>query len=433
MKQEKKGKLGVTLLTMFVTGTIVGSGVYMLPASLASFGSIGLLSWAVVAVGAVFLALIFAKMSTVYPVTGGPYTYAHIEFGNYSGFQTAYCYWLSAFMGNTSLLPPTIGYLAVFYPGVKEHSLLVSLIFVWIFALINIVGIRKVGMINAVMTVLKFLPILIVGLFAWSHFNPTYITHNFNVTGESSLSVFTIAAALTLWSFVGVEAATVPASSVINPKKSIPIATITGTLIAAVAYIITCTAIMGMIPINELSGCTSPFSVAGKIIMGDFGMTIVTIGVLFSLLSGINAWTLLASQVAMAAGDDGLFPAVFKKRNKFGVPAYGIIITTVLVSILLIITSSLNLIKQFEIFILSATSLVVIPYLYTSCAEVIYLARNKKTGTHFKINLTIAIIGGIFSLFALFSAGKEIIFYVMIFLMLSIPLYTIILCGKKKK
>jgi len=112
-KEEKRGKLGVTLLTLFVTGTIVGSGVYMLPASLAGFGSIGLLSWFVVTIGAVFLALIFAKMSTVCPVTGGPYTYTHNEFGDYPGFQTAYCYWISAFVGNTSLLPPTIGYLSV--------------------------------------------------------------------------------------------------------------------------------------------------------------------------------------------------------------------------------------------------------------------------------------------------------------------------------
>ena len=430
---ENKGKLGVILLTLFVTGTIVGSGVYMLPAALAGYGSIGLVAWIAVTIGAIFLALIFAHMSTVCPITGGPYTYTHKEFGDYPGFQTAYCYWISAFVGNTSLLPPTIGYLAVFFPGVRDNALIVSLILVWIFAGINIIGVKKVGFVNAVMTVLKFMPIVIVALFAWKHFHPSYITSNFNVTNQSSISIFTIAAALTLWSFVGVEAATVPAGSVINPKKTIPIATITGTLVAAVAYIITCTAIMGMIPMQELSQCTSPFSVAGTIILGKFGEVVVTIGVLFSLLSGVNAWTLLASQVAMAAADDGLFPAIFSKRNKFDVPVFGIVITTTLVSILLIMTSSLDLIEQFEIFILSATSLVVIPYLFTSFAQIIFLFKNRDTASGFYKNMIIAIIGGIFSFFALFSAGEGVIFYVMIFLLLNVPLYAIVLCGRHKK
>ena len=98
----RKTKIGIPLLTMFVTGTIVGSGIYMLPASLASFGSIGLLGWILAAAGAIFLALVFAKMGTLFPITGGPYTYAHAEFGNYIGFQSVYCYWIACFVGNAS-------------------------------------------------------------------------------------------------------------------------------------------------------------------------------------------------------------------------------------------------------------------------------------------------------------------------------------------
>lgn len=433
MEHKKDQKLGLPLLTLFVTGTIVGSGVFMLPTSLAGYGSIGLLAWFIVALGAIFLALVFAKMSTIIPVTGGPYTYAHVEFGDYVGFQTGYCYWISAFVGNTSLLPPTIGYLSVFCPFVKDHSLIVSLILVWFFAMINIIGVRKVGIINAIMTVLKFLPLLVVGIFAWSHFDPTLITQNFNISGKPSVSIFTMAAALTLWSFVGVESATVPAGSVKNPKFTIPIATIVGTSIAAISYIVTCTAIMGMIPMQELAVNTSPFSTAGNIILGSWGKIVVTIGVLFSLLSGINAWTLLASQVAMAAAHDSLFPSIFGIKNKYDVPVYGIIITTSLVSLLLILTSSLELIEQFEVFILSATTLVVIPYMFTSFAELIHLFKNKRITKHFWTNFIIAIIGGVFSLFACMSAGKDVLFFVMLFLMLSIPLYAIVLCGRHLK
>ena len=271
MTKNKETKMGVFLLTMFVSGTIVGSGVYMLPASLASFGSIGLVAWIVTAVGAVFLALVFAKMGALLPATGGPYAYAHAEFGDYIGFQTAYCYWIAAFVGNASLVPPTIGYLSVFFPGVQQHSLIIGLGFVWLFAIVNLFGVRNASIIGAVTTFFKFIPIIVVAFLGWQYFNPSNLTQSFNVSGQSGLHALTFAAALTLWSFVGVESATVPAGEVVNPKRTIPIATMTGTLIAAIAYIVTCTSIMGMIPMKELAACESPFAVAGEIIFGPWG------------------------------------------------------------------------------------------------------------------------------------------------------------------
>ena len=432
MPKEQKTKIGVFLLTLFVAGTIVGSGVYMLPASLASFGSIGLLAWIITAVGAIFLALVFAKMGALLPATGGPYAYAHAGFGDYIGFQTAYCYWIAAFVGNASLVPPTIGYLSVFFPGVHQYSLIIGLAFVWLFAAVNLFGVRNASIIGAVTTFFKFIPILVIAFLGWKYFNPTNITQSFNVSGKSGMSALTFAAALTLWSFVGVESATVPAGDVIKPKRTIPIATITGTLIAAVAYIITCTSIMGMIPMKELAACEFPFARAGEIILGPWGAYFITFGALFSLIGGLNAWTLLETQVAMAAAEDGLFPKIFAVRNKHNVPTWGIIITTLIISLLLIISSSMDVIKQFEIFILSATTMQVIPYLYTSVAEIIYMMRHRKMAEHFKIHIFIATVGTLFSLWAVMGAGQQVVYFVMLFILISIPLYAIVLFQKNK-
>ena len=433
MAEEKKTKMGVFLLTMFVAGTIVGSGVYMLPASLASYGSIGLVAWIITAVGAVFLALVFAKMGAILPATGGPYAYAHQGFGEYIGFQTAYCYWIAAFVGNASLIPPTIGYLSVFFPGVQQYSLIIGLSLVWLFAIINLFGVRNASIIGAVTTFFKFIPILVVAFLGWRYFNPANLTQSFNISGQSGLHALTFAAALTLWSFVGVESATVPAGEVVNPKRTIPIATMTGTLIAAIAYIVTCTSIMGMIPMQELAASDSPFALAGKIIFGPWGAYFITFGALFSLLGGLNAWTLLETQVAMAAADDGLFPKVFAVRNKHNVPVWGIIITSLLISLLLILSSSMNVIKQFEIFILSATTMQVIPYLYTSVAEIIYMVQHKKVAEHFKVHIFIACVGALFSLWAVMGAGPLVVYFVMLFILISIPLYAIVLFQKKPK
>jgi len=427
----KEKRMGMFLLTLFVTGTIVGSGIYMLPAALAKLGSIGLFSWIITSIGAVFLALVFAKMSRIKPATGGPYAYAHEEFGNFIGYQTAYCYWIAAWIGNTSLIPPTIGYLSVFFPTIHEHELTTGLSLLWLFAIINLFGVKRVGIFNAIATFIKFTPILIVAGAGWLYFNPSYITHAFNTSAHSSISAFTLAAALTLWSFVGVESATVPASSVLRPERTIPIATITGTLIAAVAYIITCSIIMGMIPMDQLAVSVSPFTAAGIVIMGIAGKYIITTGVLFSLFGGLNSWTLLASQVAMASADDDLFPQIFAKKNRFDVPMYGIIITAILSSILLICTSELPLTKEFEVFILAATTLTAITYLYTSVAEIIHMIRSKSEEKYPKINTIIAVIGCAFSIFAIMSSTNDVIYYVMFLLMAGIAAYPLLISRKR--
>ncbi len=423
--------MGLFLLTLFVTGTIVGSGVYMLPAALAKLGSIGLLSWIATSIGAIFLALVFAKMSRIKPATGGPYAYAHEEFGNLTGYQTAYCYWIAAWVGNTSLIPPTIGYLSVFYPVVQEHKLITGLALLWLFAIINLFGVKRVGIFNALATFIKFMPIIIVGVAGWFFFNPSYITNNFNISTQSSISAFTLAATLTLWSFVGVEAATVPAGSVLRPERTIPIATITGTLIAAVAYIATCTVIMGMIPMKQLAESVSPFADAGAVIMGNTGCYIIAVGALFSLFGGLNSWTLLASQVAMATAEDNLFPKIFAKKNKFDVPMHGIIITAILSSILLISTAELPLAKEFEVFILAATTLTSITYLYTSVAEIIHMTRNKAKEKYPKVNTIIAIIGCAFSIFAIMSSTNDVICYVMFILIIGIAAYPFLISRKR--
>ena len=120
MAQDDSNKIGVVAATLMVAGNMMGSGVFMLPANLAGIGSIALLGWLITCVGAIALALTFAKLASIDPAAGGPYAYARKAFGDYMGYQTNLIYWLANVIGNVGLAVAGIGYLTHFFPTLKN-------------------------------------------------------------------------------------------------------------------------------------------------------------------------------------------------------------------------------------------------------------------------------------------------------------------------
>ncbi|MBN1684391.1 MAG: amino acid permease [Gammaproteobacteria bacterium] len=421
---KTQNKLGLCMLTTLVAGNMIGSGIFMLPANLATVGSISLISWGITTVGAFLLAIVFSKMSALLPRTGGPYAYAEAGFGRFIGFQTAYNYWVAILIGNAAVVISMIGYLSIFWPALKHPAISasVSIAILWLVTFINIIGVRSIGIFQLLTTILKFIPLILIGVLGWFYFHPHYLVESFNVTSRSNFSAISYAATLTFWAFIGLESATVPAGYVENPKRNIPLATLIGTVIAAIIYIGSSAAIMGMIPASILAKSSSPFAAAAHIIFGNWGEWFIAIGTIISCLGTLNGWILLQGQVPMAAADDNLFPKIFSKRNKAGIPAIGLMITTLLASVLLLLTSRADLVQQFQIIILIATLASLIPYLYTSMAQVILLKKNK-IKEHIKAYTIIAILACIYALWAIFGSGKDIIYYGSILIFTSIPLY----------
>lgn len=428
---NEQGKLGLWTLTALVAGNMIGSGIFLLPASLASIGSISLLSWCFTAVGAFLLALVFSKMSLLVPKTGGPYAYAQAGFGDFIGFQTAYNYWIAIFVGNAAIVIAMVGYLTVFWSALQNplFACAVALATIWFLTMVNIVGVRSAGFIQLITTILKFIPILVVAIFGWWYFHPEYLTSAFNISGASNFSALSSAAAMTLWAFIGLESATIPSANVENPTRNIPLATLLGTLLATVTYIASSTAIMGMIPAQILAQSTSPFAAAAEVILGPWGKWLIAAGAAIACFGCLNGWTLLQGQVAMAAADDKLFPAIFAKRNKAGVPVWGLVITSSLLSILLLLTASPQLIKQFEFIILLAVLASLIPYFYTAIAEII-LVKNL-TMPHKKLHILIALTASVYAFWALFSSGTDIVFYGSMLVYSSLPIYALVAWQKR--
>lgn len=420
-------KLGIWILTALVAGNMIGSGVFLLPSALASFGTIGILAWSITAVGAILLALVFAQMSRMIPKVGGPYAYCRAGFGNCVGFLIAYSYWIAVWVGNAAIVIAFTGYLSIFWPSLdKSHGLefVVCVAAVWTVTLVNIYGLRKAGILQLVATVLKIIPLILVAVVGLFHFSPQHFA-GFNISGKPFFMALSSAASLTLWSFIGLESATVPADAVADPEKTISKATIIGTVIAAVIYISSTAAIMGVIPLSALANSPAPYADAAKLLFGYWGELLITVGAIIACFGALNGWTLLAGQIPMAAARDNLFPKSFAKLSRYTTPAYGLVVSSSLVTLLLLLTLRDDLVQQFTFIILLATLSSLIPYFFTAMAEIMLLFKNRDMFSQKRLSISLVIAGlaGLYAFWAIGGAGKDVVYYGMLLLLTGLPVY----------
>ncbi|MBF8262735.1 MAG: arginine/agmatine antiporter [Parachlamydiales bacterium] len=430
----KEKKLGIVTLTALVTGNMIGSGIFLLPAAMARLGSMTLISWIFTSLGSLFLAFVFARLSQSMPETGGPYAYARMGLGDAFGCQTAYCYWINAWVGNAVIILAGVGYLSVFFPALTDprFGCMAAIGLVWVFTALNLKGVYAAGIFQLISTISKLIPILFIAICGWFFFHVDYIIESANVSNPpmSTFGVITQGAILTLWAFTGLETATVPADSVDNPKRNIPIATILGTLIASGCYILGSTVIMGMIPNGQLQNSLSPFADAAQILLGNWGKWIIAGGAVISCLGTLNGWIMIQAQIPMAAAHDNLFLKIFARRNKYGAPVNALIISSALVSLLLFLTISPDLINQFKFILLMATLTALISYFYTPIAELILYITGKISLT--RGSIIVAILAMLYSFWAITGAGIEVLSYGVLVVLSSIPFYLIVLWRKSK-
>lgn len=431
MAQQKL--LGKWTSTSLVVGNMVGAGVFMMPALLAAYGGISIIGWLVSSTGAILLAILFSRLSKLLPsVQGGPYAYTQQGMGDFPAFLVAWGYWISVWTTNAALSVAFVGYLSVLIPILNDHviySIGMALLAIWFLTWFNTRSIKNIGKMSLITTVLKLAPLALISIVGLFFINPDYFTP-LNLSTETNLTAIAITTALTFFSFLGIESATIPAENIAHPEKTIPFATKWGTLIAAVIYILSSVAIMGIINPASLSTSTAPFADAAIILLGDGTQYVIAIAAVTSVFGALNGWILIQGQMPEAIARNGFFPAVFAKKNKHGMPALGIIISSSLATLLIIMNYSGGLLKVFEFMILVSTVSVLIPYLFCSVSYVLLM---KKSGNEVLKNASLILISSLtflFSLFALIGSGFESVFWGILFLLLGIPVYIFI---KRKK
>lgn len=423
MDQSSK-QISLLAGTALVVGNMVGSGVFLLPATLAAFGNISLIGWICSSIGAILLAIVFGNLGKYTPQTvGGPYVYARKGFGDFAGFIVAWGYWISVWCTNAAIAVALVGYLEVFFPILKGNPLASiggALAFIWLFSWINSKSVKTVAQVQLLTTILKVIPILLIAFIGIFYLNIDHF-QSFNNSGTSTFSAITQTTLLTLFAFLGMESASIAGKNIKNPEKNIKRATIGGTAFTIFLYILSYVAIVGLIPADALAQSNAPFADAAELFMGSAAKYFVALGAIIATMGALNGWILIQGQIPMAAAEDKLFPPIFARKNKFGAPYLGIIFSSILASILMLFNFSKTLVDAYAFMITLSTLSVLVPYLLSSATLILFLRRDGKPLTH--KNIIVSIGAFLFSIWIIIGCGLEVVMLGFLSLLIGVPVY----------
>ena len=425
--QDTKKQLGLWTSTSLVVGNMIGAGVFMMPAALAKFGGISLLGWVCSAIGAFLIAKVFAHLSKLLPAAdGGPYAYSQKGLGDFAGFLVAWGYLVSVWCTNAAITVSFISALSTFIPALATNPYLAigtGLATIWFLSWINSLGILTSGILQLITTILKIVPIVLIGLVGlfyiqWNNFLP------FNASGTSTIAAITATTTFTFFAFLGIECATIPSGSVANSATTVAKATTLGTLIATLVYILGTVSVMGMIPAAALKNSVTPFADAAVIIWGQGAKYWVSAGVAISAFGALNGYILIQGQLPYAVAKDQLFPQIFMRKNDKGVPVYGIVISSIFVSVFMAMNYTKGLAEQFQFLILLTTSTILIPYIFCTASyllmrlRVVGITKNIFTGA-----IVLAALIFLFCIWIMLGLGYETVFWGFVLTMSSVPIY----------
>ena len=405
-------------------GCAIGSGIFMMPTLLAPYGMLGLGGWLIAGGGSILVALTMAKLVKRIPKTGGPYVYVNEVLGSFPGFIIAWTYWVACISAIAGISIAFVGYLGFFAPTISSspiHALLASLILIWIIIILNIRSLENSSKFQLVSTLLKLLPLIFIIFLGAANFNIDNLPE-FNPTDLHPFSLLASVTTLVMWSFIGIETATVPADNVINPQETIPRVLIASVLTILILYILVSIAIAAIVPANELIDSSAPFALAASKILGVTGGTIISIGALVSTLGSLNANTLTAGNLSLAAARDGLLPSRFIFLTKSGTPIFTYLLTGVFVSILLVLNYTKGIVNAFVFMAMLSTLSTLIAYAFCAIAEFKFAQVEKKNQTR---NNALLLSCGTFlyAFFAIWGAGIEMIIYSLILILIGTPIY----------
>lgn len=388
-------KIGFWSVFAIVTGSQIGSGVFMLPASLAPYGQYSLYGWLISGLGAICLALVFSGLCQRFPRTGGPHVYVNEMFGRTAAFFTGWTYWVISWVSTTAVIIASISYLSPFI-GINspyvylflELALLISI------SILNLKGVKAAGKAEFFLTLLKIIPLLVLPLLAIWHFKADHFMLKSTIASLPLSSKLAQATLLTLWGFIGLETATTPAGSVKDPAKTIPRAIIIGTACSALLYIVSSVGIMGLVPGNILESSKAPYVIATQYLFGGNWHLLIALMASAVCVGTLNAWMLTSGQIALGLAEDGLMPTYFAKKNKADAPVVGLIVSCIGIIPLLFSTLSHNIAEQITTIIDFSVVAFLFMYIISALAYIKVLFKEKAKYYHW-----------IYTLSALFFCG----------------------------
>ncbi len=422
LRPRMQQKIGLFALTSIVIGSQVGSGVFMLPQLLAPFGAFAIAGWVLSGLGALCLAMVFVGLVKRYPKTGGPHAYVQQAFGDTAAFFTGWTYWVVSSLSSATVIAATITYLTPII-GIQSPITFVSyeLFLLFMITCLNLRGVGSASFVEILLGAIKLITLFAIPVAGLMLFNVEHISIAPIMVDTPSWQLIGKASALTLWAFLGVEAATAPAGSVHNPTWTIPVAIIGGTGCVIILYLLNSISIMGLIDRVDLTNTQTPYVLATQVIFGGNWHLMIAGFAALVCLSNLNAWILTSGQVALGIADDNLMPPLFKKKNRHGAPYWGLIISSAIMVPFIILTIDDNISRQiFSIISMSVQASIMI-YLACIASYIVLLRREHQVWYHFEY--IVAVLALLFCLGMMASEEIKTLGYAALFVLSGLPVY----------
>ena len=416
---ESTEKFSRGTLTAMVVGSMVGAGIFSLPARFGAatgpFGAIA--AWLVAGGGMLMLAFVFQSLAIRKPdLDAGIFAYAQAGFGNFLGFAAAFGFWAGTCLGNTTyfiLIKSTLGaFFPIFGDGNTPAAVIVSSIILWAVHFMILRGIKEAAFINKVVTVAKIVPIFVFLVIMAVAFKADLFAASFWGGGDySGADIFNQVRGtmlVTVFVFIGIEGASVY-SRYAKRREDVGWATVMGFIGVLCLLVLVTLLPFGVMQRAELAGLRQP-SMAGALefVVGPWGLKFVSAGLIVSVLGAYLAWSLLAAEVLYAASKYGLVPKGLGHENQHQVPSAALWITNILVQVFLILTMFAR--YAFDLALEMTSAMTLIPYVLVA-GYALKLALTRETyapgSKDLGRDLAWAAIATVYTIFMLWAGGLK--------------------------
>ncbi len=424
-------KLGLVMCVALVVGGMIGSGVFLLPASLAPLGWNSVYGWIVTIAGTLCLVTVMMRLAKGRAGTCAPYSYPAAAFGPGTGFVIAWSYWISCWVTNATLAVAAISNLAAVWPWLAAPGIpaVAAVMLLWLMTLINLRGVRTAGQVQVITLLLKLMPlagVMLVALWAFGSGTATVAAHD---SVPISIGAIGTAATFTLFAMLGFESAMIAGERAADAERVVPRAVLIGTLIAGLIYLLAGSAVTLMLPVETVATSNSPFATFFSTLVDPAIGSIVAVFVAISAIGALNGYVLLQAEMPFALAQHSLLPAWTARLNRREAPYRIHIFSTALASLIVLANYSRGVGALFQFMLLVTTSVSIIFYIACVLAS-LKLAREGRIATS-PAFLAVALAALAYASWAFYGAGIEASLWSLAMAAAAIPVYWLMRLAKR--
>jgi len=427
-------RIGPLLATVLVAGNMIGSGVFLLPATLAAIGSSTIIGWVIASAGAMLLAGVFALLATLRPTPDGIVDYPAQGLSPFFGFANWLLYWLSCWVGSPAIALAVTGYLAFFFPVLSDPliSVWTTIGVIWLMTLANVIGARTVARLGGLTLVIGLAPVAVATVLGLLAFDSATFAAGWNATGKPLAQAVGGSLAPIFWAFLGLESATIAAAVVRDPQRNVARAALGGVGLAALIYMAASVALMGSIPVAVLAKSTAPFADSIRILAGSTLASVIAVCALLKAAGTMGGWLLLTAETSRSGAAYGFLPRALTSPDPARTPVRNLLLSAGLISLVIASSMSPTLGKQFGVLINIAVNLSMAMYALCALALVSFARQIAAPGKRLAAR-AMALGGAAFAVWVVAASDPGMLAPSLWAFAATVPMYGLVLLARRLK